>query len=134
MRSSSERCRVFTTRWFAKAAARAGISEAALCKASRELSLGQGDNLGGGVWKKRAEKNLYREIVLAKAGYWWIFVYLFQKRDRANISRDELLAFREMAALYSKDADIAGKNSLCVLNEICQHESKTSARIQVTCL
>lgn len=39
--------------------------------------LGQCDDLGGGVYKKRLSKNLARSIILAKGGQYWIYAYLF---------------------------------------------------------
>jgi hypothetical protein len=51
---------------------------------------GQADDLGGGVFKKRLNKNLHRIIILAKGGRFWIYAYLFAKKDRANIEDDEL--------------------------------------------
>ncbi len=92
--------RVFKTAWFAKAAKKARISDKALSKAISQVALGQADDLGGGVFKKRLNGNLHRSIVLAKAGEFWVFTYLFAKKDRANIDDDELLAFRKLAELY----------------------------------
>jgi hypothetical protein len=42
---------------------------------------------------------MHRSIVLAKAGEYWVFAYLFAKKDRANIDDDKLLAFRKLAEL-----------------------------------
>ena len=63
--------------------------------------LGQADNLGGGVFKKRLKKNQYRAIILARTGDYWIYEYLFAKQDRANIEDDELDAFRRLVKIYS---------------------------------
>ena len=60
--------RVFKTAWFAKAAKKARISDKALSKAIRLVALGQADDLGGGVFKKRLNDNMRRSIVLAKTG------------------------------------------------------------------
>lgn len=43
---------------------------------------------------------MHRSIVLAKAGEYWVFTYLFAKKDRANIDEDELMSFRKLAELY----------------------------------
>jgi len=94
--------RVFKTAWFAKAAKKARISDNALAKAIHQVALGQADDLGGGVFKKRLNDNMHRSIVLAKAGEFWVFAYLFAKKDRANIEDDELLAFRKLADLYRR--------------------------------
>jgi len=94
--------RIVKTAWFAKAARKARIPDAALIRAIREVSLGQADDLGGGVFKKRLNDKRHRAIVLAKSGDFWVFVYLFAKQDRANIDDDELTAFRRLADLYRR--------------------------------
>jgi hypothetical protein len=38
-----------------------------------------------------------RSIILAKGGRYWIYAYLFAKKDRDNISDDELEDFRTLA-------------------------------------
>lgn len=113
--------RVFKTAWFAKVAGKARIGDAELCQAIAQAMLGQADDLGGGVYKKRLNRNDHRSIVLAKGGRFWIYVYLFAKKDRANIGDDELQALRGLAALYAKklDADIAQDVRRNELLEIC---------------
>jgi len=83
--------------------------------------LGQADNLGGGVYTKRLSRNLYRSIILANGGRYWVFVYLFAKKDRANIDDEELVSFGELAGLYARktDVDIAKEVHLKELMEIC---------------
>ncbi|MBQ0711291.1 MULTISPECIES: type II toxin-antitoxin system RelE/ParE family toxin [unclassified Ochrobactrum] len=93
--------RTFKTAWFAKAARKAMISDAELCEAVREVMLGQADDLGGGVFKKRLNRNMHRSIILAKSGRYWIYEYLFAKKDRANIDDDELEDFRKLAKAYA---------------------------------
>ena len=66
---------------------------------------GQADDLGGGVFKKRINNNMHRAIILAKAGRFWIFEYLFAKNDRENIGADELVQFRELAKAYTALSD-----------------------------
>lgn len=77
--------RVFKTKHFAKTAKAAGIDDAELCEAVSELEKSQGDDLGAGVWKKRLGLNRYRSILISKTSSYWIFVYLFAKKDRENI-------------------------------------------------
>ena len=62
---------------------------------------GQADDLGGGVFKKRLNDNMHRSIVLAKGGQYWVYEYLFAKKDRSNIEDDELAAFRALAKGYA---------------------------------
>jgi len=92
--------RVFKTKWFTRAAADAGVSDAELCQVARALIEGKGDNLGGNVWKKRLDRNSKRGIVINKVGRFWVFVFLFAKNDRENISNAELAAFKDLAAGY----------------------------------
>ena len=96
--------RAFKTRHCGKVAARLGIADVDLCQAVAELDLGQGDNLGGNVWKKRLRNNLSRTIVLTKPTTFWIFVHVFEKQDKANIAVDELSAFKKLA----KDFECGG--------------------------
>jgi len=112
--------RVFKTAWFAKAAKKARISDKALSKAIRQVAAGQADDLGGGVFKKRLNDNMHRSIVLTKAGEFWVFAYLFAKKDRANIDDDELLAFRKLAELYRRktQADLEAEIGIGALLEI----------------
>jgi hypothetical protein len=93
--------RVFKTAWFAKAARKAHINDVELCEAIGEVMLGQADDLGGGVFKKRLNKNMHRSIVLAKGGGCWFFAYLYAKKDRSNIEDDELRDFRVLAKSYA---------------------------------
>lgn len=92
--------RVFKTAWFEKAARKASISDKELCEAIREVQDGKCDDLGGGVFKKRLNKNAHRALVLAKGGRWWIYAYIFAKKDQANISPNELLVFKKIAEIY----------------------------------
>lgn len=92
--------RIFKTAWFAKAARKAHIPDDELCSAIRQVMLGQADDLGGGIFKKRLRKNQYRSIILARAGHYWVYEYVFAKQDRANIEDQELAAFRKIAKAY----------------------------------
>ena len=103
--------RAFKTAWFSKAARKAGIGNPALIAAIREVMQGQADDLGGGVFKKRLNKNLHRSIVLAKGGRHWIFAYLFAKKDRANIAGDELADFKKLAHAFGRMADSDRKST-----------------------
>jgi len=75
---------------FLKAARKACIADVELCVAIRQVMLGQADDLGGGVFKKRLGKNLYRSIIVAKGGRYWVYEYLSAKKNRANIEDDDL--------------------------------------------
>lgn len=117
--------RAFKTQHFSKAAAKQRISDVDLCQAVVELELGQGDNLGGNVWKKRMNSNLSRSIVLTKPTTFWIFVHIFEKQDKANIAADELSAFKKLAKDYERGGiggiEVGLQNKS--LKEIC-HDQK----------
>lgn len=104
-----------------KAARKAHIPDDKLCAAIRQVILGQADDLGGGVIKKRLSKNFYRSIIVAKGGQYCIYAYLFAKQDRANIENDELAGFRQLASLYARktEDDIAKEMQCKELMEIC---------------
>ncbi|MDQ7996514.1 MAG: type II toxin-antitoxin system RelE/ParE family toxin [Luteibacter sp.] len=115
--------RVFKTAWFAKMAKKHLISDSELRNAALEVMRGRADDLGGGVFKKRLNRNMHRSIVVAKGRRYWIFAYLFAKKDRANIDDSELAAFRKLAALYSRkveqdiDKEVAISELIEVRNE-----------------
>jgi len=92
--------RAFKTAWFAKATRKAHIEDVELCSAIQQVMLGQADDLGGGVFKKRLGRNLYRSIIVARGGRFWVYEYLFAKKDRDNIEDDDLAKFRKIAKAY----------------------------------
>jgi hypothetical protein len=104
--NANETTRAFKTAWFAKAARKALVNDEELCRAIAEVRKGQADDLGGGVFKKRLDKNRHRSIIVAKGRRYWVYAYLFAKKDRANIEDDELKAFRKLADLYAAKTDI----------------------------
>ena len=91
--------RLFKTKRFAMQAGKAWIGDDELREAFTEMLNGQADNLGGGVWKKRLNANRHRSIVLAKGGRYWIYQFLYAKKDQSNISQAELIELSE----YSQD-------------------------------
>lgn len=118
--------RAFKSAGFSKAARKAGITDKALCKAIAQVMAGQADDLGGGVFKKRLHDNDYRSIVLAKGRDYWVYEYLFAKKDRANIDEAELTGFRQLAKAYAGlttvqvEALLADKDWI----EICRETGK----------
>lgn len=118
--------RAFKTARFAKDAKKAKIKDEELCQAIRQVMLGQADDLGGGVFKKRLNDNLHRSIILAKGGQYWVYEYLFAKKDRDNIDDDELLAFRLLAKSYAslKEHQLGQLIANGDFVEIC-HDDKT---------
>ena len=86
--------------------------------------MGQADDLGGGVFKKRLNDNLHRSLILAKGGRFWVYAFLFAKKDRANIGAEELVGFRKLADAYARmttsQAEVAVRNG--DLLEICRDD------------
>ena len=80
---------------------KAHISDSELCAAIKQVMQGKADDLGGGVFKKRLNDNMHRSIILAKGKQYWVYEYLFAKKDRDNISDDELSTFRDLAKSYA---------------------------------
>ncbi|PKB86465.1 addiction module toxin RelE [Ewingella americana] len=114
--------RVFRTKWFTKAARSHGIQDVALCDALKRVLEGKAEDLGGGVYKKRLNKNRDRSIILAKGGQNWFYAFLFSKQDKANIDDAELAAFKVLAKQYAvledvKLTEMIRKNELV---EICR--------------
>lgn len=87
---------------------------------------GQADDLGGGVYKKRLNKNAHRSIILAKGGRYRIYQFLFAKKDCGNIEDDELKDFRIPAKSYAKlsDQEMARLLDEDDLEEICHDGEK----------
>ncbi len=116
--------RTFKTASFARSARRSKIADADLCQAIRQVVAGQADDLGGGVFKKRLNRNLDRGILIGIYGTHWVFEYLFAKKDKANIAADELAAFRKLSTGYGRltraqwDRLVADRSLL----EICHDE------------
>jgi len=94
--------RVFKTAAFAKSVRRARITDDELCKAVQEVMDGLfSADLGGGVFKKRLNRNMHRSIILAKCGKRWVYEYLFAKNERDNIDDDELQGYKYLAKAYA---------------------------------
>lgn len=116
--------RVFKTGWFARAARKAKLSDAMLCKAIVQVMAGQADDLGGGVFKKRLSNNQYRSIILARGGDFWVYQYLYAKQDRANIDDDDLKGLRLIAKDYATMTQAQAEAQIVDGHwiEICQAE------------
>lgn len=96
--------RIFKTKPFLRFARKEGISDADLCEAVGRADDGRIDaDLGGGVIKQRISREGegksggFRTIILFREGENAFFVFGFAKKDRTNITRDELAAFRKLA-------------------------------------
>jgi hypothetical protein len=83
---------------------KAGISNAALCRAVRDAERGLvAADLGGGVIKQRiarpgqGKSGGFRTLIVFKAGKRAIFVHGFAKNEKDNIEKDELVALKKLA-------------------------------------
>lgn len=121
MFDAGDRPRTFKTKWFSKAARKALIADKELCDAIEQVRKGQCGDLGGGVFKKPLGKNHQRGIIIATGQCYWVYTYVFAKKDRDNITDAELVAFRDLANLYEQktDAEIELELNAKELMEIC---------------
>ena len=55
------------------------------------------------MFKKRLDKNRSRSIILAKGQRYWVYAFLFAKKDRDNINDAELAAFRDLATFTTEN-------------------------------
>lgn len=99
--------KVFRTRTFTRWMRKAGLTDGMLCQAVSEMVQGLVDgNLGGNLLKKRVglsgrgKRGGGRTIVATNRCDRWFFLYGFEKNERANISKDEIKALRELAGQY----------------------------------
>ncbi|MEN6541507.1 type II toxin-antitoxin system RelE/ParE family toxin [Parvibaculum sp.] len=96
--------RIFKNKPFLRFARKEGVSDADLCEAIGRADDGHIDaDLGGGVIKQRIARDGegksggFRTIILFQKADRAFFVYGFAKKDRDNITKDELAAFRKLA-------------------------------------
>ena len=107
---------VLKSKAFARFQKKARITDTDLWSTAQDVERGVVDaDLGGGVIKQRIARSGAgksggsRSIILFRHGSRAVYVYGFEKKDRANIEADELEAFRELAAviLGYTDAELA---------------------------
>jgi len=110
------------TKQFAKWAKKQKIPNGALGTTLNELVQGNYDaNLGGHLYKKRirfpgqGKSSSGRTIIVYKKGDRAIFIHGFAKNEKANLSRKELLLFKEFAKILlrfsGKSLQVAIENS-----------------------
>ena len=95
---------VYITKEFARFARKAGLAEARLLQAARDVTAGRYDaDLGGGVFKQRVARGGggksggFRTIILFRVGGHSFFAHGFAKNDKANVSAKELMALKRLA-------------------------------------
>jgi len=123
--------RIFKTKWFARYVRRERIADRELSEAVARAADGLVDaDLGGGIIKQRIARagqgrsGGYRMLIAYRAGHRAVFLYGFAKRERENISPDELLTLREIGATWlAADANrIAYALKESVLQEVIDEE------------
>src|SRR6185437_7604928 len=108
----------FKTKAFTRFADKAGISDAALCRAVQDAERGLvAADLGGRVIKQRiarpghGKSGGFRTLIVFGADTRAIFVHGFAKNEKDNIKEDERVALKKIAA------------------ELLAYDDKTLARI-----
>lgn len=97
-------CMMLKTRHFHRWAKKAGLSDRVLFHAVIEMANGLIDaDLGGGIVKKRValpgqgKRGSTRTLLATNRNDRWIFVFGFEKNDRANVTNKELEALKLLA-------------------------------------
>ena len=98
--------RIYKNTWFSKFARKERIDDNALRDAVSRAEQGLIDaDLGGGLLKQRiaregsGKSGGYRTLLLFRSGDRAIFTFGFAKSDKANLSAEELAAFKKAARL-----------------------------------
>jgi hypothetical protein len=120
--------RVFKTRHFSRWMRKTELTDGALCLAVAEMVQGLIDaDLGAGVVKKRialpgrGKSGGARTLLATNKGSRWIFLFGFEKNERANVADDELAALQELSRelLMRSNADLDTAVADGTLMEIC---------------
>lgn len=127
---------ILKTRHFNRWARKADLTDQALYRAVLEIRQGLVDaDLGGGIIKKRValpghgKRGSTRTLLATNRNDRWIFVFGFEKNERANISDNELEALKLLAddllaLTESQISEAVSKGALLeVNNETCQSSS-----------
>jgi hypothetical protein len=98
--------RLFKTKWFARYARKAGVSDQCLREAIERAERGIIDaDLGGGLIKQRVARTGhgrsggYRMLVAYRAQRRVVFLYGFAKNEKDNIEPDELASLQHRGLL-----------------------------------
>jgi hypothetical protein len=118
---------VYVTKEFARFARKAGLADAKLLLAARDVVAGHYDaDLGGGVFKQRVARDGggksggFRTIILFRVGSHSFFAHGFAKSDKANVSAKELKALKRLADMllgFSEEQLVAAQ-AAGELNEV----------------
>lgn len=123
--------RIFKNAWFERFARKQDIRDAALREAVQRAEQGLIDaDLGGGVIKQRVARpgqgrsGGYRTLILYRQAHRAFFVYGFAKSQQADISDEEMLAFRKAARhiLVLTDEQLTALIQQGQLTEVDDHD------------
>ncbi len=96
----------YKTKWFARFARKAGLTDAQLAEAAADVVEGRFDaDLGGGVYKQRVARTGegksggFRTLLAFRTGGYCFFVFGFAKNAKANVTAKELEALQALAVL-----------------------------------
>lgn len=112
---------------------KAGLSDSALLDAVSEMAQGLIDaDLGAHLVKKRValpgqgKRGSARTIVATKMSQRWFFLFGFNKNERANIDKDEMKLFQEVAKdlLAFDERQLANALSTGEITEVCDDSKK----------
>ena len=125
--------RIFKNKSFARFAKKSEISDAALCRAVRDAEQGLIDaDLGGGVIKQRVAREGegksggFRTMILFKTGTRAFFVHGFAKNKVDNISDNDLVLLRRLAAEmlnYNETELTQAINNSLLIEVTCDEET-----------
>jgi hypothetical protein len=119
--------RVFVIKEFSKWARTSGLTDELLCKAVDEIERGLVDaDLGGHLLKKRiatkgrGKSGSVRTLVTFSKGSRTIFMYGFEKSERANITPKEIKMLQELGKFYLAltDTEIESRLKSQALKEV----------------
>jgi hypothetical protein len=100
---------VHATKEFARLARRSGVADADLLGAVSRAEEGKVDaDLGGGLIKQRLARpdegrsSGFRTIIAYRRGERAVFLHMFAKSKRGNLTRKELAPYQKLAKMLSK--------------------------------
>jgi hypothetical protein len=122
---------IYKTREFCSLTKKDCLSDIDLIVACDEIQRGLVDaELGGALYKKRVaiegkgKSGGYRTIIGAIVGEKYFFLYAFAKNKRANITKKEQMALRELAQVFISFSQVELENLIAsqeiIKVEVCQ--------------
>lgn len=122
---------IYKTKEFCSLTKKDRLSDMDLIEACDEIQRGLVDaDLGGALYKKRVategkgKSGGYRTIIGAVIGEKYFFLYAFAKNKRANITKKEQMALRELAQIFISFSQVELENLIAAQElikvEVCQ--------------